>query len=591
MGLICCLFKVGLLAQPDSRQAIDSLLAKIEKQADDTQKVNLLIEVCNWYRMTKPADGIKYGEQALELAGKLNPEKGRKGWAKGEGNAANNIAVNYAIAGNYPMALEYLFIALRKNEEIGNKFGMMSNSGNIGNIYNLLDEYPKALEFYLKSLKLADELNMKSGKSRTLANIGAVYIKMDELDKALEYLSQGQALAVELGDLVQQSVDLMQISEIYEKKNDYKTAFTLRFKALDYSRKLGDDNNLSINLGLIGDIYLSLYKINRNLTDFGLKARGQALSLAKSYTDSALVIQHDLGDFEHLYANYGRLSEIHETMGNFKEALEAHKLYSLYKDSVYSEEKDKKLTQIAMQYDFDKKTTEERARQEKKDAVQRNIRNSMMLGLAGTILFSFIVYRQRNKVNQARKRSDELLLNILPHNVAEELKSKGSSAARQYNHVSVLFTDFVNFTGISQDMSPTDLVAEIHKNFTAFDAIIEKHGLEKIKTIGDAYMAVCGLPEEKSDHAKRTILAALEIRDYIQSHNGKFEIRIGVHSGSVVAGIVGVKKYAYDIWGDAVNTASRIEGQSEPGKVNISEQTYELVKNDFDCQYRGKIKV
>jgi class 3 adenylate cyclase len=194
------------------------------------------------------------------------------------------------------------------------------------------------------------------------------------------------------------------------------------------------------------------------------------------------------------------------------------------------------------------------------------------------------------QLTDEKQKTDQLLLNILPEGVAEELKNTGSAQAKQYNHVSVLFTDFVNFTGLSESMSPTELVQVIHRNFTQFDAIIEKHGLEKIKTIGDAYMAVCGLPKEVPDHAQRVVKAALEIQEFISRADSPFRIKIGIHSGPVVAGIVGVKKYAYDIWGDTVNTAARMEQNSEAGKINISGTTHELIKREFACEYRGKIK-
>jgi len=188
-----------------------------------------------------------------------------------------------------------------------------------------------------------------------------------------------------------------------------------------------------------------------------------------------------------------------------------------------------------------------------------------------------------------QKRSQDLLLNMLPADIAEELKATGGAIAKQYKNVSVLFTDFVNFTGISENLTPRELVEEIHQNFTAFDAIMEKHGIEKIKTIGDAYLAVCGLPNEVADHAQRISKAAIEIQEFIITNGGKFQVRIGIHSGPVVAGIVGVKKFAYDIWGDTVNMANRIESNSEPGKINISQATFDLVQNDFECEYRGKI--
>ncbi|MFM9944626.1 MAG: adenylate/guanylate cyclase domain-containing protein [Bacteroidia bacterium] len=198
-----------------------------------------------------------------------------------------------------------------------------------------------------------------------------------------------------------------------------------------------------------------------------------------------------------------------------------------------------------------------------------------------------------SELDEEKQKSEDLLLNILPPEIAHELKQKGKSEARQFEHVTVLFTDFVNFTGISETLSPKELVSEIDLCFKTFDDIIEKHGLEKIKTIGDAYLAVCGMPEEDSKHAINTAQAALDIRKFIikrKSEGGKFEIRIGMHSGPLVAGIVGVKKFAYDIWGDTVNTAARMEQKSEPGKINISGATYELIKNHFTCTHRGKIE-
>jgi len=200
------------------------------------------------------------------------------------------------------------------------------------------------------------------------------------------------------------------------------------------------------------------------------------------------------------------------------------------------------------------------------------------------------------QLSEEKDRSESLLLNILPQNVAEELKTKGKSEARMFQNVTVLFTDFVNFTGISEILSPEKLVNELHECFTAFDEIIEHNGLEKIKTIGDAYLAVCGLPDADKDHALKAVKAAREIMQFMQAKKtalgnnaGLAEIKIGIHSGDVVAGIVGVKKFAYDIWGDTVNTAARMEQNGEKGKINISGITYELIKDHFTCTHRGKI--
>jgi class 3 adenylate cyclase len=188
-------------------------------------------------------------------------------------------------------------------------------------------------------------------------------------------------------------------------------------------------------------------------------------------------------------------------------------------------------------------------------------------------------------------------LNILPAEVAEELKEKGHADAKQFDEVTVLFTDFKGFTAIAERLSPQDLVKDIDLCFKEFDRITEKYGIEKIKTIGDSYMCAGGLPVENLTNSRDTVNAALEIRDFMlaqkrirEAQGGSFfEIRIGIHTGPVVAGIVGVKKFAYDIWGDTVNIASRMESSGEPGKVNISGSTYELIKESFTCLHRGKI--
>ncbi len=208
------------------------------------------------------------------------------------------------------------------------------------------------------------------------------------------------------------------------------------------------------------------------------------------------------------------------------------------------------------------------------------------------------IEKQKELLEIEKNKSDLLLLNILPFEIAEELKRDGRSTPKKYENVSVMFTDFKGFTQISERLDPETLVSKIDQFFGEFDRILEKHGIEKIKTIGDAYMCVSGLPIVTQSHAKDMINAALEIQDYMNLHKAEaearnehyFEIRIGINSGPVVAGVVGTKKFAFDIWGDTVNTAARMESNAEVGQINISGSTYELVKNDFECASRGKIE-
>jgi class 3 adenylate cyclase/FixJ family two-component response regulator len=208
------------------------------------------------------------------------------------------------------------------------------------------------------------------------------------------------------------------------------------------------------------------------------------------------------------------------------------------------------------------------------------------------------IEKQKEIIEAAKLQSDSLLLNILPGEIADELKKFGKSYARKHDQVSVLFADIKGFTSIAEKLTPVKLVTQLDEVFGAFDNIIAKHGMEKIKTIGDAYMCACGLPLADNENAIKSVNAALDMQQFIRGFGEAnkiqnlpvFEIRIGIHTGPLVAGVVGLKKFAYDIWGDAVNLASQMEQHSEPGKVNISGETYSLVKNSFNCTYRGKIE-
>lgn len=240
---------------------------------------------------------------------------------------------------------------------------------------------------------------------------------------------------------------------------------------------------------------------------------------------------------------------------------------------------------------------------------KKNQTRNIAVGIGAFILFMALMLYNRLKFVRKSKatlqveknRSEDLLLNILPKEIAQELKDKGKAEARDFDRVSILFTDFKSFTQASVKLSAQELVKEINTCFEAFDGIIEKYGIEKIKTIGDAYMAAGGLPIPSDESVANTVLAALDMQTFISEriiskrtkNEVPFEMRLGIHTGPVVAGIVGIKKFQYDIWGDTVNTASRMESNGEISKVNISLHTYELIKDNpqFSFEPRGKIEV
>jgi class 3 adenylate cyclase len=290
---------------------------------------------------------------------------------------------------------------------------------------------------------------------------------------------------------------------------------------------------------------------------------------AQSYMLTALKLSREMSYKAKEQEVCKLLTKLYEETDQVKLALEYYKLYDELKSSIFDAHKANEIHQLQTQYEVDKK--------EKEAALERKKNAALKI---------------------AHDRADALLMNILPSEVAEELKEKGSAEPRLFENTTVLFTDFKNFTLVSEKLSPKQLVNELHECFTAFDGIISKYDIEKIKTVGDAYVAASGLPTPNPHHASEIIMAALEMRDFIVNRNKQFqhtgqptfEMRIGINSGHVVAGIVGVKKFVYDIWGDTVNTAARMEQHGEPGKVNISETTYQLVKHKFSCNFRGQIE-
>ena len=191
-------------------------------------------------------------------------------------------------------------------------------------------------------------------------------------------------------------------------------------------------------------------------------------------------------------------------------------------------------------------------------------------------------------------KSENLLLNILPSEIAQVLKNENRTIADHIEQASVLFADVVNFTPMSASMTPTELVELLNEVYSCFDALVEKYDLEKIKTIGDCYMVAAGVPRRRADHAIVITRLALDIRDYVSKHEfrgHRLQFRIGINSGSVVAGVIGRRKFAYDLWGDTVNTASRMESHGSGGLIQITASTYNLIKHDFRCEPRGKVNV
>jgi adenylate cyclase len=582
-----------MAAQKQGQERIDSLLAELPKCKEDSNKVNVLNDLSYYYFATKPNEGIAYGKKGLELAEKLE-------WKKGKANAYSSIGYNYYSKSEYSKALEHYFQALKLFEELHDLAGEAKVSGKIGLVYVFENEYPKAKEYLLKAIRMNEEIHDKAALAENLRFMGNIYLRQHIEKTALEYYFKALRIEEESGNKNGIARNLVNIGIALGDQKDRYRELDYKFKALEMYRELGDKDGMGSAYGNLGWAYFLLATdttpvIDTRYVKFRISTISEALQQSKIYMDSANIVSKEIGTHE--YDTYLIISKIDSINGKYKDAYENFKIYTVKKDSVFSSDKSKMITQLQLQYD-----------QEKEDAVilieqkrQQQQKYVLALGLVMAIIFGFWDFRQKKRIKLAKNfiekekhKSDTLLLNILPSEVADELKSTGTAQAKHFDNVTVLFTDFKNFTTVSEQLSPQELVDELHACFKGFDEICSKHNIEKIKTIGDAYLAICGLPQADEHHAEHVVNAALEIREFMEKRREilgekTFEIRIGINSGSVVAGIVGVKKFAYDIWGDTVNTAARMEQNSEPGKINISETTHALVKDKFACEFRGEI--
>jgi len=534
----------------------------------------------------------------------------------GIANNLGNIASVYMNIGDYPKALDYSFRALKLNEEMGSKSSVASNMGTIGSIYNRQNDFSKALEYYTKALNLNKELGSKQGLAGNYANIGIVYIYQDSIAKALEYYFKALSMYQELGTKGNIAMMLGNIGEIYGEKHNYTQSVIFLSQALKLTRKVGDRNAEAIVLGNIGEAYMRMimdtaknndiivskefYPVSTVPDSLIPKDKSTALRRARANFVTAIQLQNEVANIEAMHLLYLNLFIADSLLGDYQGAWSAYRQHIVYRDSIFNRETKMKITTLETQRELqlkDKQIEIDKLAVEKK----RNERGFFIAGMGLLLLVIGVVLKNNRTQKRSnallvkeKQRSEDLLLNILPAEVAEELKNMGSAVARYFDDVTVLFTDFVNFTEAGERMSHQKLINELDICFKSFDEIIGSYHVEKIKTIGDAYLAVGGLPTADPNHAVNIVQAAIRIRDFMADRRAKFgnktfDIRIGIHTGSVIAGIVGIKKFAYDIWGDTVNTAARMQQSSEPGRINISETTYELVKDEFPCLYRGEL--
>lgn len=479
----------------------------------------------------------------------LSGEAAKKAkFLKGEGTAYTAIADIYSISNNHTNARIYYTKAIATLRLSKDSVAIGSAISNAGDEFLNHGIYDSALLFFRESGLIFEKINYPIGVAYSRGNAGMVYANTGQNDLAEKNINEAIGILEQAEDYYPICVYLISMSDIYLKKGDSKIAMNYAMRSLKLAQQ---------------------YRLKDQISDANLK-----------------------------------LSELYEKAGNSDESLKYFKNYILYRDSVNDIKSVQKMADLRTNYEVSQKQVEvDLLNQQKK--TQRIIVIATVIALFLIFLYALSLYRRNvfiKKTNliikEEKYRSEKLLLNILPEETAQELKQSGKVKAQKFESVTVLFTDFKGFTHYAENLSPEKVVESVDFYFSKFDEIMDKYGLEKIKTVGDSYMCAGGLPFPTEDHAYKMVMAAIDIAEFVNEslkqvsdNEVRFAIRIGINTGPVVAGVVGTRKFAYDIWGDTVNIASRMESNSIPGRINISENTYRLVKDFFDCEYRGEIEV
>ncbi|MEZ4772511.1 MAG: adenylate/guanylate cyclase domain-containing protein [Bacteroidia bacterium] len=502
----------------------------------------------------------------FQLQGRANLDEIKQGLASAPDNEAKIsllIDASRDVNQDHPEeALSFATEALTLAQKLRSKEGVVLAYSNIGLVYMNQDKYTLARDNLEKAIDLKSKLvkekpSWKASMAKDYRLIGICYEKQNQLEKALDNLQKGVSLALEAKEMEEIAMGYNSIGEVNIAMENYQGALMAFNRSLPIARQTN----------------------NRKMVNIIEKNQATSYTLLRNYMEKQAV-KLELEEFE---------EEIETIKDSLEKEQEATQL-------VVSEKQLLEMKNAQTEAELKAAGSEIEARDAALEAKKAAEQNYLIGAIGGVVVFLMIIIglisRSRAKSRHAREikaekeKADNLLLNILPEKVAKELLTTGKVVPVNHDQVTILFTDFKNFTSIASKMTPEELVKELETAFSAFDEIIEKHKLYKIKTIGDAYMAAGNLTTSDPDHALNAVKAGLEMQEFMDRWIGRkkrrgedvWELRVGIHTGQVIAGVIGQQRFAYDIWGDAVNTASRMETSGEAGKVNISAETYSRIK-------------
>ena len=576
--LILLLLSFTANAQLGGDERIDSLESEIPNAKGDSNEVILYTHLSYHYSFRNTSKGISYAQKALDLAKELE-------WSRGILSSYNSLGLNYNAIPDYPMAIKYFLKAFKEIEDSDKIKSKAILVNNIGSIYSELSNHEKAIEYFEKSIKYSNESNYTRALALATQNMGYSLFSLKKHEEALNYFNQSLKASEEIGDFAFMANSMSAIGGIYLEQDKYDLAMGHFVNGLKISKELNNKASIAGFLMNLGELY---YKIatssidNTSLEKNYIVSFNKKKNLNKSINsfEEAISIFESIGKLNNKLNGYYLLAKAYDEKGSHEERADILEKYLNLKDSIFTQDKEKEIASLLSVREKD--IAEKQLRIQKLENVRRrNESYALYGGLALLVLVLFVIYRQR-------KLSDKLLLNILPQSIAKRLKKKEHPIADHFDNASVVFIDIVGFTMMSTNVKAERVVEVLNIIFTKFDEIANKYNLEKIKTIGDSYMAVSGVPIPDKDHAKNMAHFALQVKSEMDNYRTEddtlIQFRIGIDSGDLMAGVIGTNKFIYDLWGDTVNTASRMESTSEVGKVHITENfklELEKHKNGF----------
>jgi adenylate cyclase len=518
--------------------------------------------------------------------------------------------------GAYNTAERYFLAGLKLCEQLNDKSGIALLTGQLGNVYNSTQALSKAMDHYLRAAKLHEALNEYRDMARVYGSIGSVYATTQAYEQSLNYYVKALELLknLESDDISDVAKTYLYIADLYSSTRHHTQAVNAAMLAWSAAQRVGNKPIKALALSKLGAAHLSMAR-DTLLPTVALKPLGEAyvgitdvavtridqMEWANVYLNEALA----LATTEHLdeiqQTCYEQLYQLHKHQQQYDLAARYYAQFVAMRALRSEKQNEVRQQHTLATYQYENKQFADSVQQalaaEERQAEARQEQTYGWVGAGGLLallVFSGLVVRQRKLLQAEQARSKALVLNLLPASVAQKLATEGREPAEYYEQATVLLANFSDFGEAIAAMYPEALIAELNECFLVFDEICTKCGLEPIKTQGDTYIAVSGVPQPSDYHAEKAVLAAKEMVAFINERpsnrsGSTFQVRVGLHSGSVAAGIVGGSKFSFDIWGETPTTAAILTKHAIQGQIALSEATFELVNYQTKCTYQGEI--